>query len=237
MKRRLRTLVVFLLLGAIVTVAVAWMCAIYGDSSTGVEAREPNVKEPEYWRNRAPANWDFVPRAIVINRGIGINLTRIANPPGKVYFDWRYGSYWPAFFSYTLYGVAAPGTGDDEVLVLQSGWPVASLQAECWIGRPGSATRSNVGNHCFQCILVERRTGQKLLPLRPIVIGFAVDSLFYSAGIWILTFVGQTVNRTQRIKRGLCAKCAYPVGENDVCTECGAALTLCNGPTTGMNRE
>ena len=27
--------------------------------------------------------------------------------------------------------------------------------------------------------------------------------------------------RDRRIKRGLCPACAYPVGTNDVCTECG----------------
>ncbi len=28
----------------------------------------------------------------------------------------------------------------------------------------------------------------------------------------------------RRIKRGLCPKCAFPVGTNQVCTECGAAV-------------
>ncbi len=32
------------------------------------------------------------------------------------------------------------------------------------------------------------------------------------------------LRRFLRVRRGLCPKCAYPMGESSVCTECGRAL-------------
>ncbi len=32
------------------------------------------------------------------------------------------------------------------------------------------------------------------------------------------------LRRFLRVRRGLCAKCAYPMGESDVCSECGKPL-------------
>ena len=42
---------------------------------------------------------------------------------------------------------------------------------------------------------------------------------------WLATLLGfGRAYRWRRIKRGLCPKCAYPVGTSDVCTECGARV-------------
>jgi predicted amidophosphoribosyltransferase len=62
------------------------------------------------------------------------------------------------------------------------------------------------------------------LPLLPIWPGFAIDTLFYAAILWGLFAAPFALRRRRRIKRGLCPKCAYPVGESDVCTECGEPL-------------
>ncbi len=32
------------------------------------------------------------------------------------------------------------------------------------------------------------------------------------------------LRRFLRVRRGLCPKCAYPMGESEVCTECGESL-------------
>jgi hypothetical protein len=48
--------------------------------------------------------------------------------------------------------------------------------------------------------------------------------VFYAAILWLLFAAPFALRRRRRIKRGLCPKCAYPVGESPVCTECGAAV-------------
>ena len=65
----------------------------------------------------------------------------------------------------------------------------------------------------------------RVLPLRPIWPGFAVNILFYAAVLWMMFAVPFALRRRLRIWRGQCPACTYPVGQSPVCTECGAAVT------------
>ncbi len=56
--------------------------------------------------------------------------------------------------------------------------------------------------------------------LRPIWPGLAVNTLFYAALLWLPFAVRQWI----RMWRGLCPRCGYPMGESDLCTECGKPL-------------
>ena len=62
------------------------------------------------------------------------------------------------------------------------------------------------------------------VPLRPIGLLFAINTLFYAAVLWLLICGPFVVRRFIRVRRGLCPKCAYPMGQSDVCSECGKAL-------------
>ncbi len=66
--------------------------------------------------------------------------------------------------------------------------------------------------------------GRSALPLHPIWPGFAINTLFYAAILWLLLPGPFALRRFLRLRRGLCPKCAYPMGESVVCTECGGAL-------------
>ena len=61
-------------------------------------------------------------------------------------------------------------------------------------------------------------------PIRPLTSGFVINTLLYAAVLWLLIPGPFVVRRIIRVKRGLCVKCAYPMGESGVCSECGAAL-------------
>ena len=63
-----------------------------------------------------------------------------------------------------------------------------------------------------------------VLPYHPIWPGFAVNTAFYATVLWLLICVSLALRRFIRMKRGLCPKCTYPMGESPVCTECGKAL-------------
>jgi hypothetical protein len=65
----------------------------------------------------------------------------------------------------------------------------------------------------------------RVLPLTPIWPGFAINTLFYAAILWLSFAAPFALRRRRRIKRGLCPACAYPVGKSDVCTECGHSLS------------
>jgi hypothetical protein len=70
------------------------------------------------------------------------------------------------------------------------------------------------------------RSTERLIPVRPIWPGFAINTLFYAGILWLLFAAPFALRRRRRIKRGLCPKCAYPIGTSNVCTECGAAVQL-----------
>ncbi len=70
-------------------------------------------------------------------------------------------------------------------------------------------------------------TVPRALLLLPIWPGFVINTMFYAAmlwGGWLLFAAPFALRKRRRIKRGLCPKCAYPVGASEVCTECGAAV-------------
>ncbi len=66
--------------------------------------------------------------------------------------------------------------------------------------------------------------GRGLIPFRPLWPGFAVNTLFYATALWLLIPGPFVLRRFLRLRRGLCPKCAYPMGESAVCSECGGAL-------------
>jgi hypothetical protein len=61
----------------------------------------------------------------------------------------------------------------------------------------------------------------RILPLRPLWPGFAINTVFYAGVLWVLFFAPFALRRRLRRRRGLCPACAYPVGTNERCTECG----------------
>jgi hypothetical protein len=98
------------------------------------------------------------------------------------------------------------------------GWPLISLRG----------TRTMLYSLDFQSVNIRREwqlsLGNLVFPLRPIWPGFAINTLFYAGILWLLLAAPFTLRRRRRIKRGLCAACAYPVGASEICTECGKAV-------------
>jgi len=109
------------------------------------------------------------------------------------------------------------------------GWPLYSMRCSFslrWIG-------SNSGSHTYNGIELEVKSspsydyawmGLRALPLRPIWTGFIVNTLFYGVIVWLVVLGPFVLRRFLRSKRGLCKKCAYPIGTSAVCSECGAAV-------------
>nr|CAP48609.1 putative integron gene cassette protein [uncultured bacterium] len=105
-------------------------------------------------------------------------------------------------------------SNEREVAVICAGWPCLSLEGERHF-EPQPVT------YRFAWLVQESSVREwRFVPLLPIRPGFAVNTLFYAAVFW-LPFV---VRRWLRARRGLCHRCAFPMGESAVCTECGKAL-------------
>jgi hypothetical protein len=98
----------------------------------------------------------------------------------------------------------------------RAGWPSPSLIGGVW--------QTHSGRHIAATDAM-RPTDRVLLPVRPLWPGFLINTLFYAAILWLLFAIPGRIRRTMRLKRGLCPKCAYPLGSSDLCTECGAPRT------------
>ncbi len=116
-------------------------------------------------------------------------------------------------------------SGSLDINQWRAGWPLHSL-----VG-----TLVERGDAAGTSILVARHTlwpiAQRGIPYGPIWPGFAINTLFYAAVLWLLIPGPFVLRRFVRVRRGLCPKCAYPMGESAVCTECGKALSSMSKPS------
>ena len=229
MKRRLLIILMFLLLGAVVNVAVAWGLAawLWLDVFRG---------QLERVRDR--------------NTDLGVFRAAKFSRPGAMYFETR---RWKGrvqqFVSPTddpnellpgWTGLIAPtqayesGKYQFEYRSVDlRGWPMRSLWLE-YTGHSSSGVLDVQGGLVTSALRMSPRSGKPLtrsgqsfpvaLPLRPLWPGFALNTLFYAVVLWLLAGGSFALRRFWRVQQGFCPKCGYPMGESSVCTECGCGL-------------
>ena len=116
----------------------------------------------------------------------------------------------------------------------RAGWPLQSLTGAQILDLDKNELNS-VGEqvddvyryrHALRITISAGRLGPspRPLPWFPKWPGFITNTLFYAALLWLPICGPFTLRRFVRVKRGLCPKCAYPVGESEACSECGAEL-------------
>ncbi len=191
MKRWVIRICVFLLLGAIVNVAVAWGFATYMPFEWNLEKlrEESNVA---LWRSISKAGWPRQPESSFV----------LETPNGSEVWS---------------FGTALSETHTCYMMVIRNGWPALALQRVLrtdWFGE-GHWYDSE------WAVLEVTFPRSSDLPLQPAWPGFAINMVFYGAILWLLFAALIAIRRRRRAKRGLCPACAYPVGTSAVCTECG----------------
>jgi hypothetical protein len=197
--------IVFLLLGAVVNVAVAWMFVLNHGFGTTWDFDEPITQYIQLWKRYAPVAFGPEPEGGEVEPGyVGYTL---------VFFD--------------VADVDDPIAGEtmrDGSIVL-SGWPTQSLVSYRFHTR--NLTADTPWTDVVNTYIVLREnnpvtdTSSVILTRMPIWPGFALNTLFYAAILWLLFAFPFALRRWRRRRNGLCTKCAYPVGASDVCTECG----------------
>jgi len=259
-RRRLRPgkiitqVIVFLLLGAIVNVAVAWGCIAAWEwpfiDRFPAELRYLSDDELT-WPRRVSEHWP-APHEAFTRPFTGGRATRFF---GKIY-ESEDGH---------VRLIRTPATPLEEIDVqllkrhllfgidlFDAGWPRRALGWECWeeqvvdetpsgqfqshyviVGHP-SPTTWHIGlpppNACpgFR----GQDDDWKRLPLRPLWPGFIVNTLFYAIILWLLIPGPFVLRRVIRVKRGRCPQCGYDLrGQlpGAGCPECG--WMRASGPT------
>ena len=237
MKRRLIKLAVFLLLGAIVNVAVAWGSALWVDGmaletmARGLEGVTA-VDHPRWHVSVASSGTSTLVQTGASRKPPGPRTPLPGNATKEEIEAWISGVALPVkhevvsvpYWSRTS---TPPIESDDEapgVWEDARGWPMRSLvwhlvrqtpdalEAHLWAFDLGG-TQGPVGL-------------PRALPLRPILIGFVVNSLLYATCLWLMISVPLDVRHMIRRKRGRCIKCGYDLrgasgGGCEGCPECG----------------
>ena len=207
MKRRPFNIASLLLAGAIVNVAVAWGCAIWPPRIVGYAHYALPASEQKWFRPISRIEFQSLLGGRTDFRG----ETR----------RWRIAAQLPE----TQPPVLA-------IQILQSyGLPFRALEHEM----ESIVDQPNGGNErvtwrwaMIQNVPSSRSDDTPNLPLRPVWIGFFINSCIYAlalfAIVWAFIAVPLVLRRRRRMQRGLCPACTYPVGTSEVCTECGKQL-------------
>ncbi len=215
MKRRLFQLAIFLLLGAVVNVAVAWGCAL------GVNALKSEAKFGGVFDHQE--RWGFL---------------RYSRPGAAYVFSWRRREEGAVTFGLSPNEVVPNWSGfktptreyesmlrDTEVLNADGrGWPMLALWS-LWPDavRQQEAIPPRVKNGIMTSLPWWSDNTPRIFPLRPIWPGFAIDTAFYAAILWLAIPGPFVLSRLIRRKRGLCVSCGNDLRSDLAggCPECG----------------
>ncbi len=223
---RKRTLLMVLLLltgGAIINVAVAWFTSWAAQWPTLQLHDNPAIR---HWPQTVPPHWPAL-KAVRQAQLFGWTLTRYASSQfSPKVFE---GDATPE----QLHASSAQVRISEWFLIdyYDFGWPSRSLHAERWTedayvdSRPMKRTEGHPVPSLWRNGY-RARTVTGCLPFGPRWPGFAINTVFYAAVLWLLFAAPGKVRRIIRGRRGQCPACAYPVGTSEVCTECGCSVSF-----------
>ncbi len=235
MRRRISKLVLFLLLGAIVNVAVAWGLAVSVDlSGAPISAEGVSSADPPAWSfvwYRRPGVWSVFAAAVTTEEQVRVGMFASGLRVADSFFHHSYPyrqplPEWLPTWSCVRRRPSARFPNPEMIIEEARGWPLLSLKYEKhWHGAvpyPADWGIELWGHRSAAWSSFAVVT----LPLRPIWPGFAINTLFYAAILSLLWSSPLVVRRFIRRKRGQCIKCGYDLRgtEHEVCPECGVEV-------------
>lgn len=248
-RRALLRAVVFLSLGAAVNVAVAWGCAVTLCVDPDAMVNAQVVKGDEFDHENADI-WQLW----LVQRAGATRIWSEYYNGESGYYRTQHDDHTPQNILETIPSLCLTvddfRSNDFQrtTVVDARGWPLVSM---CWrtiwgddnrgygsgVGgyskRPGIIANALIGyGYLEDGLLIDNSKSNpesilyenNVLPTRPLWPGFAINTIFYAIILCLVFAAPVTFRRWCRKKKGLCPRCAYPVGGSDVCTECGCAV-------------
>ena len=218
MRRRLLTILILLVAGALVNVAVAWGCG-YRFRALTHEMIAQGLSEIE-----VPC-WGFELRRWTGTCAIGADaLYDDIGYDQSVRQGRDYGRDRLPSWSRMLQPPPPRNSRFDIVNLFEqaNGYPLLALSGALRYTITTRPTRT-LEVEAITGILARRIPQPALIPLRPIWPGFAVNTVSYALTLWLLLWSVSALRRLIRRRRGLCPACGYDLGhaQHDTCPECG----------------
>ena len=217
MKRRITYLVFFILLGAIINVAVAWGCVYFPQKHKIRSERTVTTEERQFLFDRLIRGESCRTPSWVTQKW-DINKVKWGDfeDEGTVWVYTSTGykeellmtsiSYEYETSSSTFFGgsssISVGGSDRLDGFYISAGYPILAMST-------------------FVCDIPDK--DNRFYPYDPIWPGFAINTLIYAVIVGILWSIPFTMRRIIRRKRGACLKCGYDLRHADhkVCPECG----------------
>ena len=222
--------IVFLLLGAIVNVAVAWGIAVSPLMPEALGGRR------FVFKSAAMGTWEYLQA-----NSVGASSVCLGFPIGLNYFPVfpvQGEKRMPSWVSLTPEDVVEyledPVPRYSGMELRAAGWPLLATQYRFRFEVGSYRRRSNLVVDALQIPRGSRSRDSWILPTRPIWPGLTINTLFYAAILWALFAMPAALRRKRRIKRGLCVKCGYDLRGSSAasaCPECGTPLLPAAGAT------
>ena len=215
MKRRLLTVLLFLFLGVIVNIAVAWGIARWAPpipiTQSSEDANHRLIQSDSalaavLWDRYAPDEW------------------RAATPGGG------YEEFATGRFTRVVQGIPAEGPAHMRVGVEEDryGWPRLSLFSSQLVSLDVNTLQSRIrvktGWHPGGNTEFVNQAPDHILPLGVVWPEFLINTLFYAFILWLFIRGPFVLRRHLRLKRGHCLKCGYDLQglpPDRKCPECG----------------
>jgi hypothetical protein len=203
MNRWGRAVILFLVLGAVVNVAVAWGIVFI---ARHLDLRQESTSLVEY--TGVPI-WRTVTLTAAGVTGVASEVVNLPNARRFVSVSDNIPAWSRASRS------AADALTVDPTFELASGWPARSLMCSY-----NQRTKKTVD------ALHWSQDFEYGFPLRPIWPGFLANTAFYAVSLWLLFLGSGTVRRSLRRHRGRCPACGYDLRgtAHERCPECGNCI-------------
>jgi len=207
--RMIALLLAWVIAGATLNVAVAWGLWLWGERPGSYESFRTDsltAQDQSNWSRWSVDDWPAAPEFARAATTFGLRFRSLYATVNSFSAadlsdeEWRRKAEIRRFYSIDSCRV---------------GWPMALAiieQADTSEGQPPVQSSRSDAFHL----------GKHYYPSRPLWPGFAINTVFYAGVLWVLCCGPFALRRMIRRRRGQCARCAYPIGQSPVCTECGA---------------
>ena len=196
MRPRTRTILLFLFLGVIVSIAAAWACAVW--SPQNEFGSSERITAPESWPSYLrPCNWPSPDRAErLADQGPGVSIIDISGGVFHVSGDMLEEERPTPYTSLHVYRFGLPARA-----LQWHGHSALGPHAPLLTSRARDAAGLRRGLEIPAFLPVTGEHASRRLPVTPIWSGLIINTVFYGAILWLLIRGPFVLRRRIRMKR------------------------------------